>query len=171
MNTQNIKLNIGDDIGFVILASSADSNDRTVFFPVAEICDSNGERAYRYQYPDGELSHGVIRQSELVGHSVRINNISEPETTMLCLSERQDEFISALARAKNSNLSVYADFERDNFVVVNTDNKSEYRVRLESKHGQFYAECGCPDFIHRKRVCKHISSVLTETVFGFLAKV
>lgn len=169
MNTQNFVLNIGDEIGFVILANSVDSNDKTVFFPVAEICESNGERAYRYQYPDGALSHGVIRQSELVGHSVRINNI-ESEETMLCLSERKEEFMSALTRAKNSDMTVYADFERDNFVVVNNDNKSEYRVKLESKHGQFYAECDCPDFKHRHRICKHISEVLTETVFGFLAR-
>jgi len=170
MNTLSIQLNIGDEIGFVILAKDADSNDRTIFFPVAEVCDADGERAYRYQYPDGELSHGVIRQSELVGHSVKINVEAEPESEMICLSDRKEEFVQALNRAKNSDLIVYADFEPDTFVVVNR-GKSEYRVKLQTVSGQLCSECGCPDFKFRKRICKHISEVLTETVFGTLAKV
>lgn len=171
MTNSNIQLNIGDEIGFVILAQDIDSSDKTVFFPVAEICDAQGERAYRYQYPDGELSRGIIRESELIGRLIKINvQPQQPETTMICLSDRKDEFLSALSRAKNSSLTVYNDFEFDNFVVVNRENNSEYRVKLETKDNKVHAECGCPDFKFRKRICKHISSVLTDTVFGILAK-
>lgn len=169
MKTENFDLNIGDEIAFVILAKDAESNDRTIYFPVAEVCEADGERAYRYQYPDGELSHGVIRQSELVGHSVKINVEAETVSNLICLSDRKEEFMQALNRAKNSDLIVYADFEPDTFVVVNR-GKSEYRVKLQTVSGQLYAECGCPDFKFRKRICKHIGEVLTETVCGTLAK-
>ena len=90
-----------------------------------------------------------------------------PETAdkMICLSERRGEFAEALIRGKNSNLEVFADWDKDVFVVVNTDNKNEYRVHLESRDGQLHAMCQCKDFEFRKRTCKHISQVLVFTLF------
>ena len=97
----------------------------------------------------------------------------QPETEtkqMMCLSDRKPEFVEALKRGEQSDLEVYADFEPDSFVVVNNDNGKEYRVNLKSEGGQVFASCECADHIFRKRVCKHIGAVLTDTVFGLLAK-
>lgn len=163
MKNQNIELNIGDKIGFVILADGIDDSDKTVFFPVVEVTTRDGERAYKYQFPDGEISRSAIRQSDLASHAVQIE--AQASRKSLCLSERKKEFVEALERGKNSNLEVFADWDKDAFVVVNLDNKAEYRVKLESHKGQLFAECECPDFTYRKRICKHVSEVLTDTLF------
>ena len=93
--------------------------------------------------------------------------ISQPADKMICLSDRRVEFCEALLRGKNSRLEVYADWDKDAFVVVNGDNKNEYRVHLESRHeGKLFAECECPDFEFRKRACKHISEVLVFALFN-----
>jgi len=88
---------------------------------------------------------------------------------MLCITERRSEFVEALTRGANSDLIVYADFEPDTFVVVNRENKKEYRVTLKTIDKILFGLCECPDFIYRKRVCKHIGEVLTSNVFGTLA--
>ena len=84
---------------------------------------------------------------------------------MLNLGTRRGEFIEAVQRGQNFDLTVYNDFERDSFVVVNRDKGTEYRVNLENRDGSLHAACGCGDFIYRKRVCKHISSVLMDALF------
>lgn len=169
MQQQNIKLNIGDKIGFAILANDIDGSDETLFFPVVEICEVEGERAYRYQYPDGEISRSAIRQSHLVGHPLQIasEELIAVNSKMICLSEQKGEFREALQRSKNSRFEVYQDWERDSFVVINKDNGSkEYRVNLETRREQLFGECDCGDFNFRRRVCKHLSEVLTFTLFA-----
>lgn len=163
MKQQTPILNVGDKIGFVFPARGIDDNDKTIFFPVVEITERGGERAYRYQFPDGSISSAAIRQSDLVGHPVQIEAQINPK--MICLSERKGEFRKALERGKDSRLEVYADWERDSFVVVNEDNGSEYRVKLETRGRRLFGECDCKDFAYRKRVCKHLSEVLTFTLF------
>lgn len=164
MDNTNIQLNIGDKIGFVLPAQDRDEQDKIIFFPVVEITEKDGERAYRYEFPDGTTSYSAIRQSDLAGHVLQI----EPQVSqkMICLSERRGEFVEALQRGKDNRFEVYADWDKDAFVVVNLDNKAEYRVRLESSRGKLYADCECPDFEYRKRTCKHISEVLTSAMFN-----
>ncbi|HEX8736668.1 MAG TPA: hypothetical protein VF721_15155 [Pyrinomonadaceae bacterium] len=156
-------LNIGDKIGFVILAQDIDDRDKTVFFPVVEITERDGERAYRYQFPDGTVSRSAIRQSALTAYALQI----EPQvaTKMLNLTERRSEFREALERGKDSRFEVYEDWEHNSFVVVNEDNGSEYHVKLESHDGRLFGECECGDFTYRRRICKHLSEVLVFAVF------
>jgi len=169
MNKNQLQLNIGDEIGFVILAQSADATDRTVYFPVVEITTRDGQRAYRYQYPDGNISASAIRQSELKYHSLRINAVqSKPE--MLSLVNRKQEFLDAMKRAETSSLEVFNDWERDSFHVKNHRVNTEYRVDLKSENGELFATCECADYVYRHRVCKHIGAVLTETIFGMTVK-
>lgn len=163
MSNQNIQLNIGDKIGFVILASDIDSSDQTVFFPVAQITERDGERAYLVQFPDGEISRAAIRQSDLASRPVQIEPRVSPK--MICLTERRAEFTEALQRGKDCSFDVYADWDKDAFVVVNRDNFNEYRVRLETHKTRLFAECECKDFTFRKRICKHIGEVLTNALF------
>lgn len=163
MKNQATKLNIGDKIGFVIQAKDIDDNDKVIFFPVCEITTRDGEHAYKYEFPDGTVSSSAIRQSDLASHVVQIE--AQVNRKMICLSTRKTEFVEAFERGRNSNLEVYADWDKDAFVVVNSDNKAEYRVKLESHKGQLFAECECPDFTYRKRICKHISTVLVNALF------
>ncbi len=157
------ELNIGDKIGFTFLAKDIDDADKTVFFTVCEVTERDGERAYKYEFPDGSISSSAIRQSDLVGHAVQI----EPRVSRraICLSDRRDEFRTALERGKDNRFDVFADWDRDAFVVVNLDNKNEYRVTLETNGGKLFAECSCNDFTYRKRICKHVSEVLTNALF------
>lgn len=171
---QNIILNVGDEIGFVQTASSIDSNDTVVFFPVVEITERDGERAYLYAYPDGEVCRAAIRQSQLSSHVIKVRRVVQitpaAQTEMICLSERRREFIDAMTRAENSDLEVFNDWEKDCFVVVNHDNNKEYKVNFRTETGRLFSDCECADFVYRKRVCKHISAVLTYTLFGLMAK-
>ncbi len=171
MNNQTIQLNIGDEIGFVTLGTTADDADKVIFFPVAEITRRDGQRAYRYMYPDGEISSAAIRESELSSHVVKIRQTTIETNRpvadrMLNLSERRTEFVEALNRGKNSNLVIFNDFEKDAFAVVNRDNRAEYQVHLKTVGGNLHADCDCPDFIYRKRVCKHIGGVLVDALFA-----
>src|SRR5438105_9494997 len=50
------------------------------------------------------------------------------ETLQVCLNDRLDEFKSAAARAANCKLQVFADWDKDHFVVVNREAKTEYHV-------------------------------------------
>lgn len=170
MSNQNIQLNIGDEIGFVIIKRDIDSVDETVYFPVVEITTRDNERAYRYMYPDGNISASAIRQSELKYHSLRINSQVQGKAEMLCLSNRKTEFLEAVSRGENSRLEVFNAWERDSFHVKNHDNGKEYRVNLKSNDGKVFADCECADYIYRNRVCKHIGAVLTDSIFGVLAK-
>lgn len=163
MKNQNIQLNIGDKIGFVIQANGIDENDQVIFFPVTEITTRDGERAYRYQFPDGSTSMAAIRQSDLANHAVQIEAQVSPK--MICLSERKAEFTEALQRGKDNKFEVFADWDKDAFVVVNQDNQAEYRVKLDTHKNQLFASCECPDFTYRKRICKHVGEVLTNALF------
>lgn len=94
----------------------------------------------------------------------------ENEPLMICLNDRQAEFKESLSRAAKSNLIVFPDFERDSFVIVNTDTKSEYRAIFKSVAGRALASCDCGDFKHRGRICKHLSRVLQDFLCEILAK-
>ncbi|MET0752590.1 MAG: SWIM zinc finger family protein [Pyrinomonadaceae bacterium] len=85
------------------------------------------------------------------------------DTMLICLNDREREFIEALARADKNNLEVFHDFEKDSFVVVNHDNGKEYRVVLKTIKGKVFASCECSDFIKRNRLCKHQAEVLRDT--------
>lgn len=164
MNTQNTQLNIGDRIGFVTLSGNADSLDNVTYFPVVEICQRDGERAYRYQYPDGEISRSAIRQSQLSSHVIKIE-LANPK--MICLHDRdRAELKSALKRGFENEFEVFGDWDKDSFVIVNKTNGTEYQVKLETRGGKTFAECGCKDFTYRRHVCKHIAEVLQFTLFG-----
>lgn len=167
MNTQTFELNIGDEIGFVILASDVDSNDETVFFEISEITEKDGERAYRYAYPDGTLSRAIIKHSEAICHALRLKPRSKTQG-MLCVSERRSEFLDAMKRAENSNFEVFNGFDKDTYHVKNRENGNEYFVRFETENGKTFAECECPDFQYRKRTCKHIGEVLTQVKLGMI---
>lgn len=167
--TNPMKLEIGDEIGFVSLAQNTDDKDRVVFFPVVEITTRDGERAYRYQYPDGQISASAIKESNLGHYSIRIHRcetIPAQSNLAICLHDRKDEFRAAMKRGIDGNFEVFAGWDRDTFFVVNKDKNSEYRVEFETIEGKTYAQCECPDFIYRKRVCKHISYTLQEQFFG-----
>lgn len=172
MKSENLQLNIGDELGFVQLKNNIDSVDEVIFFPIVEITLKDGETAYRYMYPDGNISASYVRQSELKHRIIRINSDieitieSENEPDMLCITDRKAEFIEALNRAEKSDLEVFADWEKDSFVVKNYTNDNEYRVNLDSANGKLFAECECKDYEFRKRICKHISAVLTDAMFG-----
>lgn len=173
MNNQNIQLNIGDEIGFVQLNNNADSADTVVFFPVAKVTMRDGERAYHYAYPDGEISRSAIRQSQLSSHVIRVNRAVTFETKpemLLINKDRINEHAEALLRSSKSKLEVFNDFEFDTYVVVNHDNSKEYRVKLATEDGQVFSRCECPDFVYRHRVCKHISVTLHEIALGMLAR-
>jgi len=170
---QLTKLEIGDEIGFVTLAQNVDENDRVVFFPVVEVTSRDGERAYRYQYPDGNISGVAIKESNLDNYTIKIHRceviapqVENVPNLAICLNDRKDEFKSALKRGAEENLEVFAGWDRDTFHVVNKTNGSDYRVEFETVDGRIYAECECKDFIFRKRVCKHISATLQEQFFG-----
>jgi hypothetical protein len=71
-----------------------------------------------------------------------------------------------LKRGAESEMEVFAGWDKDTFFVVNHDKGNEYKVEFQTIENKVYAECECPDFIHRKRICKHISETLKETFFG-----
>jgi hypothetical protein len=91
-----------------------------------------------------------------------VHSEAETETLQVCLNDRLDEFQSAVKRAANSTLQVFADWDKDHFVVVNRDSQTEYRVALQTRNNRIFASCGCPDFKRRSRICKHISETLKE---------
>ena len=162
---QNIELNIGDKIGFVNLAGNIDATDNVNFFPVVEVTTRDGERAYKYEFPNGEVSRAAIRQSDLAYHSVELQQPTDPK--MICLNSRKEEFKSALKRGLENDLQVYPDFEKDAFVVVNRTNNTEYKVRFETCAGaKLFTVCSCKDFEYRKHLCKHIAEVLQDAFFG-----
>lgn len=165
INNQNISLKIGDEIGFVILGSGVDSQDETIFFEVCEVSEIDGETAYRYQFPNGEVSRSFVRQSSLKAHAVKIKPRAEIEPEMLCLSDRQDEFYQAVTRAQKGDLEVFAAWDDDSFVVKNYENGKEYQVRFQTANGKVFGECECADHVFRKRICKHLSKVLVEKMF------
>ncbi|HEX8289807.1 MAG TPA: SWIM zinc finger family protein [Pyrinomonadaceae bacterium] len=162
MNTQ---LNIGDKIGFVTLSNDTDGADKVIFFSICEVTTRDGERAYRYQYPDGEISRSAIRESEVFSsHVIKIERMNPK---MICLHDRdRSEIKAALKRGFENEFEVFADWDRDSFVIVNHTNQTEYRVKLTTSGGRTFSECSCKDFIYRKHVCKHIAEVLQFTLFG-----
>jgi hypothetical protein len=171
MNNQAIILNIGDEIGFVNLASDVDSNDKTIYFPVVEVTEKDGENVYRYMYPDGEISRSYVRQSELKYHSLKINSQavvqSKPvKSKRICLNERQEEFAQAILRGMKNEFDVFEDFEIGTFVCVNKTNKSEYRVEMETIGNKTCVSCTCKDFEFKRHICKHVAQVLQARMFG-----
>jgi hypothetical protein len=164
MSNQNLKLKVGDEIGFTILAGGLDYEDRTIFLPVVEVSTVKGERVYKCRFPDGEIQRAGLPHSALAGHAVKI----KPQNTagMIPLKlEKMSEFAEAVKRGADSSLVVYGDWERDTYVVVNKDSLRQYRVNLQTVDSTTHADCDCPDFIYRERICKHIASVLTGCMF------
>ena len=92
------------------------------------------------------------------------------ETLMINLNDRQAEFKEASSRAADSDLEVFADFERDVHIVVNRRNNHEYKINLKPVDGKVLVSCECGDFIHRNRICKHISAFLQDCLCSILAK-
>ena len=160
----NFQLNIGDKIGFATLAADVDGKDQINFFPVARITHRDGERAYHYRFPNGEMSSAAIRQSDLRFHAVELQSAVPPK--MICLNSRKAEFKAALRRGLSSEMEVFSDFDKDAFVIVNRTNETEYRVSFTTRGGSAFSFCSCPDFEFRRHVCKHIAEVLQETFFG-----
>lgn len=107
------------------------------------------------------------RAREVIAADAPVATVAAPVNKMICLSDRKAEFKSAMKRGLENDLEVYPDFEPDTFVVVNRTNKSEYRVRFETRaDGKTYSECGCKDFEFKKRICKHQSEVIADVFFG-----
>ncbi|MBS3915571.1 MAG: SWIM zinc finger family protein [Bacteroidetes bacterium] len=170
---QLTKLEIGDEIGFVTLAQNVDDKDRVVFFPVVEVTTRDGERAYRYLYPDGQVSASAIKESNLDNYTIKIHRceviapqVENVPNLAICLNDRKDEFRGALKRGMDNDLQVSDGWDKDSFFVTNRTNKSEYRVEFEAVDGRVYADCECADALYRKRICKHIAAVLEDNFFG-----
>ena len=85
---------------------------------------------------------------------------------MIALSERKDEFRESLQRGKDNSFDVKRDTEPSAFRVVNKNSGAEHKVKLERRKDQLLGNCSCGDFNYRKRVCKHLSEVLTFTLFA-----
>jgi hypothetical protein len=140
------------------------------------ICKCASLSAPCYQFEDeGVCAHILASEmlAEKILEEIGYEAMNKPEparTEMVCLSDRKKEFVEALNRAEKSDLEVFPDWDRDSFVVVNNDKGNEYKINLDSDGGRVFAECDCPDFVFRKRVCKHIGAVLTDTLFGILAR-
>jgi hypothetical protein len=169
MTNPNIQLEIGDEIGFVILANDVDENDKIIYCRITEITERDGERAFLYQYPDGEISCAPLHSSRVKYFRLTRAAVVKTEhapNLAICLSQRKDEFKKALRRANENEFDVYAGWDRDTFFVVNKDKNSEYRVEFETIDSKCFVECECKDFIFRKRICKHIAAALQETMFG-----
>lgn len=170
MNNQPTKLEIGDEIGFVTLAQNVDNNDRVIFFPVVEVTTRDGERAYFYQYPDGQVSGVAIKESNLSNYTIKIHRaeVIAPAHTpnlSICLHDRQSEFTEAFKRGMTNEFEIQDGWDADTFFVTNRTNNSEYRIQFETIDGKTYAECECRDFIYRKRICKHLSFAFVEIYF------
>ncbi|MGC2239096.1 MAG: SWIM zinc finger family protein [Pyrinomonadaceae bacterium] len=113
-----------------------------------------------------EMLAGKILEEAALENSVGAEISAETaKAEMLCVSARRIEFVPALERAAKSNLTVYADFEPDTFVVVNKDNGNEYRVNMKTIDGQLFSDCECEDYCYRRRVCKHIVEVIFFSSF------
>lgn len=83
------------------------------------------------------------------------------ETLHICLNDRLHEFRDAAARAADSEMGIFADWDKDTF-AVNIDSKTEYEVVLQTRQNRVFASCGCSEFSRRNRVCKHVTEVLKE---------
>ena len=125
--------------------------------------------------PDGDTIYAHRVSGDALARAREVIASDMPETIeapapmvdrMICVSERKAEFREALNRGKDNKFEVFADWDKDAFVVVNQGNQAEYRVHLESRENQFFASCECPDFFYKKRLCKHIGCVLTEMLFS-----
>jgi hypothetical protein len=174
MQTKNLLLEIGDEIGFVILANDVDSNDDIFFCPVVQITTINNERAYFYQYPDGEVSRRPILQSELKYKSLRIHSqalkAGQPnKSDMVCINDRTKEYLEGLSRGETSKLSVFNDWDNNSFAVKNLVNRKEYKVNFVCEGKRVFADCDCADFTFRHRVCKHISAVMHDALLSIFA--
>ncbi len=175
MTNQNIQLEVGDEIGFVVLAANVDADDKLFYCPVVSVTRIKGERAYYYQYPDGEVSRRAILQSELKYKSLRINSQAvvapQPDKSqMICINDRTNEHLEALGRGEKSKLQVFNNFDRNTYAVKNHDTRKEYNVIFHCEGTEVYSSCDCADFTYRHRVCKHISAVLHAALLDLVAK-
>lgn len=91
-----------------------------------------------------------------------VHRETQAETLQICLNDRLHEFRAAASRAADFRMLVFADWDKDNFVVVNVDTKSEYKVALQTRANRVFSSCECRDFSRRSRVCKHVTEVLKE---------
>lgn len=133
------------------------------------INDPSGQNIYAHRVS----GDAIERAKEIIGRETNFATTAAAPTAdrMICLSDRKGEFAEALARAGKSDLEVFADWERDTFVVVNNDKANEYKVIFETRaDGKLYGDCECGDFTYRKRICKHIGEVLAESLFSAAAR-
>ena len=124
------------------------------------INNPSGDNIYAHRVTGDALA----RAKEIIASDMP-QTAPEIADKMICLSERKFEFIEALGRGKDNDFEVYADWEKDTFVVVNRDNKNEYRVIFETRGKKLFGMCDCPDFKFRKRTCKHLGCVLVDALF------
>lgn len=98
-------------------------------------------------------------------HKLQLIKTTAATGEMISLAGRKLEFKAASERADASELYVFNDGP-DVFGVVNGETKQHYSVLLKTVSGQLCASCECPDYLYRKRVCKHIAAVISESLFG-----
>lgn len=123
----------------------------------------------RARFPQDLAAAVEVETVELIDTNVGQSEAVETEPLMINLSDRQTEFKAALTRAGKSNLEVFQQFDRDSFVVVNTDSQSEYKVILKPAGGKALASCSCADFQNRSRICKHLGKTLQYCLCDILA--
>lgn len=137
------------------------------------INNPNGDTIYAHKVSGGETG-AMQRAREVIAQDAPapVAAAAAPQTAdkMICLSNRRQEFTEALNRGKDNRFDVFADWDKDSFVVVNLDNQTEYRVKLETRNNFLHACCECPDFQYKKRICKHIGEVLTNALFSVAVK-
>ena len=133
------------------------------------INDGRGNQIYAHRVSGDPMERAREVISRFAPAAVEERQAEKGE--MICLGEQKAEFVKALARAANFEFEVFPDWDRDSFVVVNKTSKTEYRVRLVTVKGKSFASCGCKDYFHRTRVCKHIGEVLTFMALGVFAKI
>lgn len=157
-------LSIGDKIGFVTIGANIEDADAINFYAVVEITTRDGERAYKYAFPDGTVSSAAFAHSRLDSHMIRIER--RPDKRMICLTDQPRAVVQgALKRSFENEFEVFGDWYRDTYVVVNKTKNTEYRVELETIGKKAYASCTCKDFQYRKQACKHVMEVMQFTFF------
>jgi hypothetical protein len=114
----------------------------------------------------GFKSSHIFYQEDFLGAvEIKPQPVAQIPNLAICLNDRQDEFTEAFKRGFNNEFLLLDGWDMDEFFVVNRTNKTEYKVQFSTVDGKCYAECDCPDFIHRKRICKHLSFAFVETFF------
>jgi hypothetical protein len=160
--------------GFDVRSADSSRIDSMVFHVEANqngdlscACASHDSKCFKFE-DEGVCAH--IFAAEMLAAKILDDADLEnaPTDKMICITERRGEFVPALERGASSNLTVYAYFEPDTFVVESGGEK-EYHVTLETRDEKLFGACECADFEFRKRVCKHLGEVLVFNCFRSFA--